>query len=117
MATFKHNLRIDQGATFREVITWNTGTPPELVDLTGATARAQIRSTLGSSSVLLSLTTENSKIVLGDEDGTITLALSATETAALTWTTGVYDLEIVFADGTVRRLMAGKVKVVAEVTR
>ena len=45
------------------------------------------------------------------------IAITATATAAITWTTGVYDLEIVFPSGDVRRLVYGTVTVSPEVTR
>lgn len=117
MAAFKLSLKIDQGATFTKVVTWKTGKPPVPVDLTGATARMQIRATLEAPEVLLELTTTNGGITLGGVDGTVTLRIEATATAALTWRTGVYDLEVEFADHTVRRLLSGGVSVSPEVTR
>lgn len=86
--------------------------PP--VDLTGATARMQIRAGLGGA-VLLELTTENGGLAITGP-GTLTRTLSATETAALTWTDGVYDLEVEYADGTVQRYLQGAVTVSREVT-
>lgn len=86
--------------------------PP--VDLTGATARMQIRAGLGGA-VLLELTTENGGLAITGP-GTITRTLSATQTAALTWTDGVYDLEVEYADGTVQRYLQGAVTVSREVT-
>lgn len=86
--------------------------PP--VDLTGATARMQIRAQLGGA-VLLELTTENGALAINSL-GTITRTLSAAQTAALTWTDGVYDLEVQFPDGTVQRYLQGAVTVSREVT-
>lgn len=87
--------------------------PP--VDLTGATARMQIRAGVGGA-VLLELTTENGALAIAGL-GTITRTLSAAQTAALTWTDGVYDLEVQFPDGTVQRYLQGAVTVGPEVTR
>lgn len=117
MSAVKFNIRIEQGATFSQPITWKAGEPPAPVDLTGCTARMQVRHKIKDTAVLLSLTTENGRIVLGGANGIITLKLSATDTAAIAWTSGVYDLEIVFAGGVVRRLMYGSVTVSQEVTR
>lgn len=86
--------------------------PP--VDLTGATARMQIRAGVGGA-LLLELTTENGGLAITGP-GTLTRTLSATETAALTWTDGVYDLEVEYADGTVQRYLQGAVTVSREVT-
>ena len=117
MAAAKLKLVIDQGATFEKVITWKAGEPATPVNLTGCTARMHVREGIDSPTTLLELTTENGGIALGGALGTITLRLSATATTALSWLTGVYDLEIVYADGRVRRLLAGAVNVSREVTR
>jgi hypothetical protein len=86
--------------------------PP--VDLAGATARMQIRAQIGGA-VLLELTTPNGGLVITGP-GTITRTISAAQTAALTWTDGVYDLEVEYADGTVQRYLQGAVTVSREVT-
>lgn len=86
--------------------------PP--VDLTGATVRMQVRAGLGGA-VLLELTTENGGLAITGP-GTITRTLTATQTAGLTWTAGVYDLEVEYADGTVQRYLQGAVTVSREVT-
>lgn len=117
MAAFKLNLGIDQGATFVKNVTWKTGKPATPVDLTGCTARMQIRPKVDSADVLVSLTTENGGITLGDAAGTVAIRIEADATEDFTWKGGVYDLEIEFADGTVRRLLAGSVSVSPEVTR
>jgi hypothetical protein len=87
--------------------------PP--VDLTGATARMQIRAKPGAA-LLLELTTENGGLSIASP-GTITRYLSATASAALGWSTGVYDLEVEYPDGTVHRYFEGNVTVSPEVTR
>jgi hypothetical protein len=111
----KRSMPIIQGADLNLTFTWRSaGTP---VNLTGATARLQVRSDIDSPDVLLELTTENGGIQLGGAAGTVRRYMNATGTAALTWTEGVYDMEIIFADGSVRRLLAGNASVSREVTR
>ena len=119
MPAHNFKIEIDQGATYNKVITWKAGTPKNAapVDLTGCKARAQFRGELESDTVLLELTTENQRIVLGGPTGEIRIVISATDTTALNWPTGVYDLEVEFPDGTVVRRMAGSVVVSPEVTR
>lgn len=89
--------------------------PP--VDLTTYTARMQIRDTVDSITTLVSLTTENGGITLGGVAGTISLLITAAATAALTFGTAVYDLEVVTAGGIVTRLFSGAVALSKEVTR
>lgn len=120
MAAFKVNFQILQGSTFNELVTYQTGATAAAavpVNLTGCTARMQARPTVESTTVLLSLNTENGGITLGGAAGTIRLQLSATATALITWKQAVYDLELVFADGTVQRKLAGSISVSPEVTR
>lgn len=109
----EYDLTIYQGATFIENFVWKTPGGP--VNMTGATARMQVRRSVSSPEALLSLTTENGRITLGAA-GQITLNLNAVETAAINWKRGVYDIEVAF-DGSVRRLVFGAIAVSQEVTR
>lgn len=111
-----YNLTIRQGGTFSRVLTWKDDAGDE-INLTGYTARMQVRASHSSADVLLSLTTENSRITLGGVAGTITLSLLAADTAALTWEWGVYDLELISGGGLVYPLLEGRVRVDREVTR
>lgn len=86
-------------------------------DLAGYTARMQIRESLDSATVLLALTTENSRIALDNTLKTITLTINATDTAAIAWASGVYDLEMVSPGGVVTALIEGASISAGEVTR
>lgn len=120
MAAHKFKIQIDQGATYDKTLTWKAGENAATavpVDLTGCAARAQIRAEVESPTVLLDLTTENGRIELGGPAGTIRILIDAATTATIAWESGVYDLEVVFTDGTVVRRLAGGVQVSKEVTR
>ena len=112
----KYDIVMDQGATFSKAITWQDSQSFP-VNLTGYTARMQIRGEVDSSTAALSLTTENSRIALGGTAGTITLTVAATDTAAVSAGEYVYDLELVSGSGTVTRLLQGCFTVDGEVTR
>lgn len=88
--------------------------PP--VDLTGFTARMQIRETIESTTTLVSLT-EASGITLGGTAGTIGITITATATALLDFDSAVYDLEVVSAGGIVTPVVYGNVYLNDEVTR
>jgi hypothetical protein len=110
------NITINQGATFELTVTWkdSAGTA---INLTGYSARMQVRETYSSTSSVVSLT-NGSGITLGGSAGTIAIVISATTTAALTAPfSGVYDLELVSAGGVVTRLLQGAATVSPEVTR
>ena len=116
MATGNTDFYIEQGATFVITLTWKDE-EGSLVDLTGCTARMQVRKIVASETVLLELTTGNGRISIDVVKGEITLTVSATDTASLTWKTAVYDLEIVHPDSTITRLLQGNVIISREVTR
>lgn len=117
MTTFINNIKIDQGATYNETVTWKSGKPSVPVDLTGCTAKMQVRLKLDTPTTLLELTTENGGIVLGGIMGTITRYISDENTSLITWKTGVYDLKIMYPDGTTVRKISGTVTVSMGVTR
>lgn len=110
-----YDIVIEQGATWNPVFTWKDSAGAA-INLTGYSARLQIREKVTSSTTLVSLTSA-SGITLGGAAGTIAPLLTATETAALNFATGVYDLELVSGSGVVYRLLQGRVKLSKEVTR
>lgn len=110
------DLTIEQGATFRLLLTWRDE-GGALRDLTGYTARMQIRREAADDTVLLALTTENGGISLGGAAGTIALLATSDQTAALGFESGVYDLELEDGSGEVTRLLSGTATLSAEVTR
>ena len=117
MAAAKYDFDIEQGSTFNPVLYWKTGKPATPIDLTGCKARMQIRKAFNSVDPIIDLTTENGGIVLGGVAGTIQIIIAASVTATYLWNIAVYDLEIVFADLSVRRLLSGNVLNTPEVTR
>lgn len=116
MPAAKYDFTIEQGATLPLGFSWKSddGTA---VDLTGYTARMQVRQSVGSPDVLLEATTENGLLSISAAQGKVNLLLPPSVTAAITWRRGRYDLELEAPDGTVTRLVEGSVTVSREVTR
>lgn len=93
------------------ILEFNTPVP-----LAGYTARMQIRKKLKDTETILTLTTENGGIVFDNNSKTITITMTATQTAALTFNSAVYDLEFV-SGSTVTRFAEGSLLLQQEVTR
>lgn len=111
-----YKMLMEQGATYNLVLTWrNPDQTP--INLTGYTARMQVRKSKTAADTLLSLTTENGRITLGGSLGTIMFDVPADVTATLQPGQWVYDLELVNASGQVTRLIEGPCTVDGEVTR
>ena len=113
---FEYNLTIYKGQDLEEEFTYKAGEPAVPVNLTGYSARMQIKKSYASAAVA-TLTTENGGIVLGGATGKVGLYLGNAATSALAITAGVYDLELVAPSGRVRRFMMGEVEVSPEVTK
>ena len=111
----EYDITIEEGSGFSLALTYEA---PEdsPVDFTGSTARMHVREKFSSSDTLVELTTANGGIEL-TEDGEITLSMSAEDTADLTFSRGVYDLEIVPPSGEPYKIIKGNVFLKREVTR
>jgi hypothetical protein len=120
MAFHKVPFKFYTGETFNRSFIWSTGNSADTalpVNLTGCTAKLQIRPTAESSEVLLELSTQNSGITLGGITGQIRVYVTDEQTAAFTWIQGVYDLFIYFPDGSSVVRLGGLVSVGKGVTR
>lgn len=122
-APAKLDLVMYQGASWDYQLTWTTtsGTVTTPVNLTGYSARMQVRETFASTTSILSLTS-GSGITLGGTAGTIYLEANATTTAGVASpetpsTVYSYDLELVSPAGYVTRLVNGNFFIDPEVTR
>jgi len=109
-----YDLKINQGSTFVLGLTLKKANGL-LFDLTGYNGRCQIRKSHADTNVIVSpaIAFDTNR-----KSGKMSLGLSNTQTALLTITSGVYDLELIDPTGTVvTRILEGKVKVSPEVTR
>lgn len=84
-------------------------------DLTGYIARMQIRSRIGGP-LLFSLTSDGDGINMDVAGRVIELFVGDSDAESFSWTSAVYDLEMVSAGGEVTALMAGSVTVSGEIT-
>lgn len=112
-----YDLSIYKGQTLDITFTWRDSAGA-LVDLTGYTAKMQVRSAPGGTQYAELLSTGGTPaITLGGAAGTIRLQVSATDTTAYTFDRAYYDLEMtVTATGVVTRLLEGQVMAYAQVT-
>lgn len=112
-----YNIRCDQGSTFQRVITVTQPTSAGAyapVDLTGYSARMQVRKKFGGD-VLIELTTDpNGGISLDEANGVVTVDMTAEQTADID-RSGVYDLELVVGS-TVTKILRGRFILNHEVT-
>ena len=112
MTAARYDLVIDQGSDFAIEFTVNESGSAK--NLTGYTARAQLRPTKSSSTLTATFTCS----IETPANGKISMILSNATTAGLAAGRFFYDLEIFTASDTlVQRLLFGEVTVTQEVTR
>ena len=105
MAAAKSNMVIEQSATFRLRLVYRDHNKKP-INLAGFSAHMSVRDVNG---VLLSdLTVANGKVVMGGVTGAIDLHIPSTETALLSFVTALYDIALILPDGTIDRLLEGK---------
>ena len=112
MSAANYDLVIDQGTTFTVDITINESGSAK--NLTGYSARAQMRSTKTATSVAGSFTCT----IPTPSNGIVKMELSPSTSSAMTAGQYFYDLEIYTgSDAIVKRIIEGKVNLTQEVTR
>jgi hypothetical protein len=126
MAAGRYSFVLEQGATFNIQLDWKDG-DNNPIDLTGYHARMQLRPTVESSEVYLSLSSSldvsGSGIFLSGStndlpltSGSVAIYISADTSENLDFNEAYYDLEMVNG-ANVTRLIEGKVKLSKNVTR
>jgi hypothetical protein len=88
-----------------------------VLNLTGYTARMQIRASVSDATVLAEYTTTNGMLVIDGAQGIVQIRVPSSETEDYTWESGVYDLEVVDGSNDAIRVMEGWVAVTPQVTR
>jgi hypothetical protein len=125
MAAGRYNIVIEQGATYQIELQYkdSNNTP---INLSGYSGRMQIRPSIGSPTSYLYLSSSlnpdgtglnfsGSNGTTSPASGSIGIFISATTSSLLTFTNGVYDLEIQ-SGSIVTRLLQGNVQLSKEVT-
>jgi hypothetical protein len=113
MPAAKLNLTIEQGADFSKRLVWRDKNKRP-INLSGYTAKMQIRTSASSSEVLFELSTANGRISMPGS-GVIELSIAANDTDTIK--PGVYDVKLYAPGGQEIRLIEGKVTVSPGVTR
>jgi hypothetical protein len=112
-----YNIVADRGATFQGTITWKDSAR-SAYNITGYTARMQVRAETDSEDVVLELTTENGRLNVYGTQGRVDLTVPASVMTSIPADKYVYDLEVIApVSGIVTRLTQGNFVVRPEVTR
>jgi len=117
MAAGVYDIYIEQGADFELPLVWSD-VNKNPVNLTGYSARMQIRENFDSDEYLIALDTGAlGGITLGGATGLVTVEIPANITATFPLMAAVYDIELISASGSVYRFIQGAALISREVTR
>ena len=119
MAAAEHDLVVDQGETFIQVLTWadDAGTG---IDLYGYEARMQVRRAYADDDTgepFVDLTLGAGIVFTDEAAGEITITIGADVTEATPPGAWYYDLEVESGAGAVSKLLRGRFLIRGEVTR
>ena len=100
------NWEVDQNTTFKFQIQYTEDDEITPIDLTGATAKMQVRDTKGGSKLAFSLTSPTG-ISINGPTGTLTITVTPTQTNKLFYPKSSYDIMVVDSNGKKIKLLEG----------
>lgn len=100
------NFEVDQNATFSFVLEYkdNSG---NAIDLTGASAKMQVRDTAGGTKLAVTLTSPSGGITIDPTHGKLTVKLTPTQTTKLFYPKSSYDIMLIDSNANKTKLLEG----------
>ena len=109
------NFILTRGATFNPELIWENS-DGTVVNLTGYTARMDVRADPTSAELLTQLLT-GSGITIDGPNGKISLLIASATTKTFLWTSAAYDLFLTSGTGIVTALIFGRIIMKEAVTK
>jgi hypothetical protein len=109
------NFEVDQNATFSFIVEYkdNNGLP---INLTGATAKMQVRDQKGGTKLAFSLTSPSGGIVIDPTNGKLTIKMTPTQTSKLFYPKSSYDIMVTDSNANKIKLLEGYMTLSRSVT-
>jgi hypothetical protein len=109
------NFEVDQNATFSFIVEYkdNNGSP---IDLTGASAKMQVRDTKGGSKLAFTLTSPAGGITITPLLGKLSIKMTPTQTSKLFYPKSSYDIMITDSNTNKIKLLEGFITLSRSVT-
>ena len=100
------NFEVDQNATFSFVVEYKDDNG-NAIDLTGASAKMQVRDVKGGTKLAVTLTSPSGGIVINGLLGKLTVTLTPTQTNKLFYPKSVYDIMVIDSNVNKIKLLEG----------
>ena len=101
------NFEVDQNATFTFQVQYTEEDEVTPIDITGATAKMQVRDTQGGSKIACTLTSPSGGITIDGPNGTLTVKMTPTQTNKMFYPKSSYDIMVVDSNGNKIKLLGG----------
>jgi len=101
------NFEVDQNATFTFQVQYTEEDEITPIDITGATAKMQVRDTQGGSKIACTLTSPSGGIIIDGPTGTLTIKMTPTQTNKMFYPKSSYDIMVVDSNGNKIKLLEG----------
>ena len=93
------NWEVDQNATFKFQVQYTEDDEVTPIDLTGASAKMQVRDTKGGSKLAFTLTSPAGGITIDGPNGILNIVVTPTQTNKLFYPKSSYDIMVVDSNG------------------
>ena len=100
------NFEVDQNATFSFIVEYKDSNGAA-INLTGASAKMQIRDTKGGSKLAVTLTSPSGGITIDAPNGKLTVKMTPTQTNKLFYPKSSYDLMLTDSNSNKIKLLEG----------
>ena len=110
------NFEVDQNATFIFEVFYTLDDEVTAIDLTGATAKMQVRDTKGGSKLAFTLTSPSGGIIIDGPTGKLNVKMTPTQTNKLFYPKSSYDIMVVDSNGNKIKLLEGFITLSRSVT-
>lgn len=110
------NWEVDQNTTFRFQIQYTEDDQATPIDLTGATAKMQVRDTKGGSKLAFTLTSPSGGITIDGPEGLLEIVATPTQTNKLFYPKSSYDIMVVDSNGNKIKILEGFISLSRSVT-
>jgi hypothetical protein len=110
------NWEVDQNTTFKFQIQYTEDDEITPIDLTGASAKMQVRDTKGGSKLAFTLTSPSGGLSIDGPTGTISVTVTPTQTNKLFYPKSSYDIMVIDSNGNKIKLLEGFMSLSRSVT-
>lgn len=101
------NFEVDQNATFTFEVQYTLDDEITPIDITGASAKMQVRDTQGGSKLAFTLTSPSGGIGIDGPTGTLSIKMTPTQTNKLFYPKSAYDIMMIDSNGNKIKLLEG----------